>query len=283
MADSLDLGLAFMRAHPAEAARVLERLPSADAGALFAVVDSGPGAGVLAAMLPTAAARILASVPEAAAVALIGATGTSAAVAILRHTAPALRARLLAVMPAATALAAQMLLGFPDDTVGAWTDTDIVAIPAVASVASVLDRLRGATAPDLDRVFVVDAAQRLQGSIGLHALLKAEPRALAGTLAQPAAATLAALMPLSSLRGSGPWARATSLPVLDRDQRLIGVLHRASLDRAQRSRIRLTPVALRPASVTGTLASSYWGIVSGLSGATLSLLPRVGRVQADDP
>lgn len=282
MADSFDLAAAFLTAHPAEAARVLETLPTQEACALFELIEAKQGAAALSAMLPTAAARILTHLPEAQAAALAAAASTQSVVSILRHVAAPLRARLIAALPAASAIAAQMLMGFPDDTVGAWTDTDIAAVPATANVAAVLDQVRAMPEAGLEQVFVVDGAQHLQGCIGLHLLLKADPRALAGSLARPAAATLAAMMPLSSVRGSAHWERAHSLPVLDREQRLIGVLRRASLTRSQRTRARAADHALHSASLTGTLAGSYWGLVAGLSSATLSLLPPIKRVAPDD-
>lgn len=282
MADSFDLATAFLIAHPAEAARVLESLPTQEACALFALVASKQGAATLSAMLPTAAARILTHLPEAQAAALAAAASTHSVVAILRHIDTPLRARLIASLPAASAIAAQMLLGFPDDTVGAWTDTDIVAVAATANVGAVIDQLRAVPETGLEHVFVVDAAQHLQGCIGLHLLLKADPRALAGSLARPAVATLAAMMPLSSIRTAAFWERVQSLPVLDREQRLIGVLRRASLTRAQRTRGRTADLDRHAASLTGTLAQSYWGIVSGLSSATLSLLPSIKRIAPDE-
>jgi len=282
MADSTDIALAFVAAHPGEAARVLESLPTRDAGELFAAIPAPLAARVFAAMLPTAAARILGDLPESVAVALAAAADTQSIVAILRHVEPALRTRLLAALPATAAVAARMLLGFPDDSVGAWTDTAIVVVPAASNAAAALDLLRAAAGDDHDRVYVVDADQRLVGSISLHGLLRADARALASSLARPAPAVLAAMMPLASVRGSTVWERTQSLPVLDRDQRLVGILRRAALSRAMRARSRTGTEDERIESVAATLARSYWGIVAGLSSATLSLLPPVKRVLPED-
>lgn len=282
MADNRDLGLAFMAAHPAEAARVLESLPSADAAALFASVAPRDAAGALGAMLPTAAARILSMMQEHDAARLVAESGIQHAVAIMRHVPHALRVRLLAALPAASAITAQMLLGFPEDTVGAWTDTDIVVVAASQSVHAALVQVRSLAQIDPDQVYVVDAEQRLAGCIGLAALLRADPDVLAGSIARPVAASLPAPMPLASARASPQWDRMQSLPVVDRERRLIGVLRRSALTRAQRTRIRREPQAASAGSVTGTLAGGYWRIVAGLSAAVLAGLPRVDRVQPED-
>lgn len=282
MADSYALGLTFLEAHPGEAARVLETLPTHEASELFAAVPARLGANTLAAMLPTAAARILSDLPESAAIALAAAASTQSLVAMLRHVDPALRARVLAGVPAAAAVTVRMLLGFPDDTVGAWTDTGIVTVTASAAVGTALEQARAATDTELDRVFVVDAEQHLIGWIGLQGLLRADARALAGSLARPVAGVLSAIMPMASARTLAHWERVQMLPVVDRDQRLIGVLRRSALTRALRARIRGAAQAEHAESVTGALAGSYWHIVSGLSSATLSLLPSVKRVLPED-
>lgn len=282
MAASFDLGRAYLAAHPADAARVLEALPTHEASTLFLAVEPNLAAPVAAAMLPTAAARILSDLPESAAIALAAGTSAPALAAILRHVAPELRSRLIAALPAPAAVAARMLLGFPEDSVGAWTDTGLVTVPAAASAATALDEVRAAPDSTLDQVYVVDAERRLAGCIGIHALLRADPRALAGSLARPTTATLSAMMTMTAARASTHWDRAQALPVLDRDQRLIGVLRRAALARALRPRSRGTDAGSGADSVTGVLAVSYWGLLSGISAAALSLLPAVKRVLPED-
>lgn len=283
MADSRNLALAFVRTHATEAARVLESLPTQDASAMFAAIPPDSGAAAMAAMLPPAAARVLTGMPEHDASALLNATSHQSAVAILRHVPATMRARLLAGMPPAAALAAQMLLGFPDDTVGAWMDSSVVAVPASFDVQAALAHLRTAPDSELDHLFVVDAEQHLHGRIGLHALLRADERAMLSGLIRPVATTLSVMMPIASARTSSLWDRSQALPVIDRDKRLIGVLRRVTLAQALRSRNRGATEAPGTGSVAGALAGSYWEIVSGLSTASLGLLPAVKRVQPEEP
>ena len=111
MAEPEALTLTYITAHPAEAARVLERIPGADAAALFATVPARAGAPVLTAMLPSAAARILSSLHDEPALALLTAAGVQAAVTVLRYIPEARRSRLLEGLPTATAVASRVLLG----------------------------------------------------------------------------------------------------------------------------------------------------------------------------
>src|SRR6185503_3439466 len=127
MAEPEALTLNYIVAHPAEAARVLERIPTADAAALFASVPARAGSPVLMAMLTSAAARVLGSLDDEPALALLAAAGAQAAVTVLRYVPEARRSGLLQGLPTATALASRILLGYPDDSVGAWADPDFIA------------------------------------------------------------------------------------------------------------------------------------------------------------
>src|SRR5690606_13740571 len=150
MAEAENLTLAFLDAHPEQAARVIETLPGTEAVALFETLNPRLTAPVLAAMLPPAAARILARLEEAPALELLDAASTQATVGILRHIAEPRRTRLLARLSPATGVATQLLLGFPDDAVGAWTDPDVIALAPAMSAAQALDRIRASDAPLAD-------------------------------------------------------------------------------------------------------------------------------------
>jgi CBS-domain-containing membrane protein len=130
---------------------------------------------------------------------------------------------------------------------------------------------------------VTDAARHLQGEIALQALLRAPDEAPVAALMQPIAVTLSAMMPIGSAITLGAWQRVGSLPVLDHDKRLLGVLRRSRLAQAALGRTRSGRGYDAEASVASVLAGGYWAIVSGLIGASLALLPHVKRVRPDEP
>lgn len=141
------MSLAFMRSHPAAAARVLEALPATEAGALFARAPVRLGATVLAAMLPNWAALCLGPLDNPRALELLSQMGTQPAVAVLRHLPAARRTALAAGLPTAVALATTALLGYGEDALGAWADPDIVMLPAETRAGHALDHFRLATSP----------------------------------------------------------------------------------------------------------------------------------------
>ncbi|MEO5734594.1 MAG: hypothetical protein ABIN96_09790, partial [Rubrivivax sp.] len=166
------LSLAFMRSHPAQAARVLEALPPAEAAALLARAPARLGAGVLSAMLPRRAALCLADLDDRRALELLAPMATQPTVALLRHLPENRRHDLIAGLPTAASLASVLLLGYTEDTLGAWADPDVVLLPADTRAADALMRMR-ATTDAHPEVFVADAQRRLSGSVALTALMQA--------------------------------------------------------------------------------------------------------------
>jgi len=281
VAEPVALTLTYIAAHPAEAARVLERIPGADAAALFATVPARAGSPVLMAMLPSAAARVLGSLDDEPALALLVAAGVQAAVTVLRYVPEPRRSRLLQGLPTATAVASRILLGYPDDSVGAWADPDIIMLVPETRVSDVLARVRGGDEKKVDQVYAVDNEQRLLGVADLHELLRVpELTALAAVMRKPLA-VLTAMTPLSGAATQRGWQQSSALPVVERDGRLIGVMYRATLARAL-ARSRATTQPANDVTITGVLTRGYWDAASGLAEAGLWLLPPAKPVLPED-
>ncbi len=283
MGEAWEFSIGFVEAHPAEAARVLEAQPTAQASAFLAAITPRIAATVLGHMLPTAAARVLHGLDDEAAHTLLHAASTQTAVAILRHLPESARARLIAQLSPASALTSQLLLGFPDDTVGAWTDPDAPTAPVDADVRAALARVRTQGSADLQQLFVIDAERRLLGIVALEQLLRTRDADRLLGVMRPPVTTLAAMMPVASARDATAWERAIALPVVDHERRLIGVLRRTALGQALRARGRHVTETHSATSAADALATSYWGVVSTLSTATLALLPGVKRVLPEEP
>lgn len=276
MVDAEGLSLVFMRAHPAEAARVLEGVAPAEAAGLLARVPARVGAPVVAAMLPIAAARSLAGMSDEQALALLGELATQPVVAVLRHVAEPHRTQLIDGLPTMSALAAKLLMGYVEDSVGAWTDPDVVALPGATRAADALERMRNVEAA-LQRVFVTGAGGRLEGWVPLSVVLRAPPTAsLASLMTQPDA-VLSAQMPLAGALAHPGWANASILPVIESGGALVGALTRDALHRALRRSARQAQPE-HPDSLVGVLARGYWDSVSGGVQLIATLLPRVSTV-----
>lgn len=269
MADPAALTFAFMRSHPADAARVLEGAAVTEIVELLARVPARIGSGVVAEMLPRSAADVLSAMPEERAFEFLANLDAQRAVAILRHVASEQRTRYLTAMPTATALTAKLLLEFIDDAVGSCMNPDIVALTDTVAVDVALDRVRG-TQATVDRIYVVDDTRHLLGFAPLTALLRAPPGARLESLAQPSQARLPAHTPLAGARAHPGWQSASSLPVVDSQGRLLGEISRDALERAAQ---RMRPSEQMDTSLVAVVAHGYWQSLSGILELLTSLLP----------
>lgn len=277
MAEAGVLTLTYVSAHPDDAARVLESISPAEAAALFADLPARAAAPALVAMLPPRAAQLLDALDDDRALGLLTAAGPQGAVAILRHISEPRRSRLLQGLPTTTAVASQMLLGFSEDTIGAWTDPAMLALPATTSAGAALARAREEPRAEVSEVYVVGDDGRLKGVVALPELLRAPPAAPLSALMKAPPTTLPVAMPLSAALGHPAWQRTSMLPVVERGERLIGVLRAARLHEAvsQGTKLRETGSEI---TLAGLAAAGYWSAVSGLLESGLALLPRAKRV-----
>jgi magnesium transporter len=272
------LSLAFMQAHPVQAARVLEALPATASASVFERAPARIGAGVMAAMLPRQASCCVAELSDARALELLVAMNMQATVSMLRYLPRERRNQLVASLPAASALASTVLLGFDEDSVGAWADPSVIMLPSVARATDALDRVRQ-TEVSHPAVFVTDDARRLLGLVPVPALLRAPEAATLATLMQRAPAVLMALAPLAGASAHPGWALASALPVVESGDRLVGVLTHDAMTRAlQRNQGPEAHDVAREIGLPGMVVRSYWQTVVGLVGVCLPLTPSVPPV-----
>jgi len=277
MAEAERLTLAYIEAHPADAARVLERLPTAQATAFFASLPARALAPAFGAMLPIAAGRVLVALSDEQTVALLSALGTQPALSVLRHVPEARRTQLLADLPTVTAVASRLLLGYPDDSVGAWTDPEVVALPADAAVEDALVRVRAMPGARVEEIYTVGMGERLLGAVELATLLRTPAHTALETVARKPQAVLPAASPLAGAATHRGWQHAAGLPVVEANERLIGVLRRATLMRAL-ARNRSLAAQSETLDVLGVIADGYWQAIAGLIGAAVAALPSVQPV-----
>ena len=269
------LSLAFMGSHPAQAAQVLESLPSDEASRLFAEAPARLAANVLACMLPYMASNCLDSLADERVLELLSAMGTQPSVAVLRHVAEPRRGRLISGLPTATAVASSLLLGYGEDSIGAWTELNAVMLPSDTSVAQALDHLRQADDSDAAIVYVVDDKQKLVGQVKVGQLLKAQDQVALAALMREVPQVLIAVAPLAGAAAHPGWEESSVLPVVERDMRLLGTLSRMTLAHVLRKASSEPMSSAEEVSVSVLLARSYWHAISGLLEGGLMLLPKV--------
>jgi Mg/Co/Ni transporter MgtE len=225
-------------------------------------------------MQPRTAAAVVVALPVEHAADLLERIGQQPSVVLLRHVEEPRRTRLIEALPTATALATRLLLGYPDDSVGACVNPNVVVVLATQSVGDVLERVRNLDVP-VQEVFIVDDSRQLLGWARLDALLRTAESGPIGGLLLSATAVLTANMPLAGALEHPGWEFASRLPVVERGERLVGVLTRDALVRAVARANRGANSDPLSETLAGVLVSGYWQSVAGMIESLTVVLPRV--------
>jgi magnesium transporter len=272
VASSEDLSYAFLEAHPVDAARVLERLATTEAAALLQSAPLRLASRVLRQMLPIAGVHCLEHLSDIEIAGLLRGAGVQSGVALLRYFSAERRTKLLMQLPSALTLSFELLLGYPEDSVGAWMDPRALALPADMTTGESLERVRRADEALIADPFVIDRNQRLLGYVELADLLRAGSASSLVRLVRPSPYRLPAQSLLAGLRDHPGWLEASTLPVVERGDRLVGAFTHAALQRALSIELD-TPAPNHAGSSFAGIAGAYWFGVSSLIQALVSLLP----------
>lgn len=276
MAGTQDLSFAFLESHPTDAARVLERVSPHTVAALLGEAPARLAAPVLRAMLPLHAARCLETLSDQDVAGLLRAMGAQAGVATLHYVPEARRNALLAQLPTALSMAFRLLLGYPEDTVGAWMNPRVVALPADATIEAATRQLGETDDGDDDDggagIFVIGNDQRLLGQIALRDLLRAAPDTPLSRVMRRVRHTLPARTAIHAVAEHAGWAEQQVLPVVEREDRFVGALARRTLARALKRPDRTLSEGSY-ADLAADIAGGYWLGVSSLIQLIVAMLP----------
>lgn len=272
MAHSETLSFAYLESHPVDAARVLERLAPQNVSALLSDAPARLTAPVMRMMLPPFVARCLEPLADETVSGLLRSMGPQAGVAVLHYLPEARRNALVAQLPTGMGMAFRLLLGYPEDTVGAWMDPRVVVLAGDTPAESALRRLREAQGEIDAVVFVVGAGQRLLGLVDLPELFRAAPDTVLSKLMRKVRFTLPARASIHGVADHEGWDDFQMLPVIERDDRFVGALDRGVMARAVLRNRRVQPQA-GLGDVFANLAGGYWLGVSSLIALAVEMLP----------
>jgi magnesium transporter len=264
------LTLAFVEGHPADAARVLEGLPAPESAAFVARLPARLGALLLRHMAPLYGGRLLALLDEKTALALVERLSLQEAAGLLQQLSSERQARLLQALPVATAVALRLLIGYPRSTCGAAMDPWPPAASPGTLAEEALAQVRAFDGDPGDALFVVNGQRRLLGVVPLAVLVKATPRDTLMKLMRPPVHAVSALATLSSVAQHSGWAEFHALPVVERDNRLVGRLHRSAVNPT-----RQPPLEAAEGHPGAGLAAAYWQVLAALAQIVVGVLPAI--------
>lgn len=224
MSERLKLAEYFVEHYNAAAVGALQQMPSDAAGEMIEAIDDSISISTLRSMLPAAAARCLASLPSASSARYLNRMGAKEVASILRYMKESKRKRLLPQLSRRHAVRVSILLRYPKALVGAWMDSVTVCFQAQTSVSDArLQVVEEGYA--YSEIYVVGDDNRVLGAVPFIDLMqRGDKDASVAAIMKPAAKPIYASLTLKQAMEWSDWSEQDTLPVIDRDEKLIGIV-----------------------------------------------------------
>jgi magnesium transporter len=252
------LARVLLAERPGDAARVMETARDADSAALLEPESANVAAGVLRQLTPDRAARIAAALSPRTARGALTALDPSRAAALLERLDTDERERCLASLEPAAATELRELAAYPPDTAGTLMDPRVTSFRPDATVSDVVRRLRRFRTRRIQDVFLVGEDGELVGAVALQDIVLADPHARLSDLSPGVPISVRAVSSREEVCETFTTHRMNSLPVVDFDGRLLGVLRQREILQAAQEEVTGDAVRMVGASVEERALSSPW-------------------------
>lgn len=224
----------FLHVHPREAAHIIELWDTPTLLALFRGQPEERGAMLLEHLVPDAAARVVAGLDDDAVGARLVRVDPARAASVLSHMGSARRDAILSSFPRRHADEVRELLSYPAGSAGSLMDARVRAFRLDMPAGQVLSRVRQGQPWRGGGVMVVDEGGRLAGMVTIGDVALADPEAPLRSLVSASAGRVQALAPREDVVEELSRLKATSLPVVDAEERVVGIIRHDALVQAVR-------------------------------------------------
>ena len=214
----------FITSYPAEATRLLEKLPPKQVAEILLVFPFSLTITVWERLVPDVACQVLSQLTDRQARELLETLNPSRIASWLAGVNQNECEHYLNLVGNAIADELRLLMAFPSESAGALMDPRVLVFRPEMSVKESLHRLRASKRQDLRSVFVVNDESSLIGTVTVQSLALSEPTARLEDLMIPTTAFVNALASREEVVEVLEEYRLTDLPVVDIDGHLVGVI-----------------------------------------------------------
>ena len=169
------LGIAFLKDHPAAAARVLEQFPANHSAKFLAAANAVTAQHIIEHFTPGYAVDCLLCLEPAAAGQIFSHLLSDLQIMLLRQLDRDKRESLLGTLSVELAASLRNLLPYHDGTAGALMEVPLASVPEDLTVRDTLKRIKRIRRGMKFYLYAVDSKGQLTGVLTLHELINARP------------------------------------------------------------------------------------------------------------
>jgi magnesium transporter len=212
--------------HPSDLAEILEDLAPAEREAVFTSLDEEVAAEALEEVEPKLQKALLEKLDDERIADIVEEMDPGAAADLLAELPQDQSEAILEEMQPEERQEVEELLEFDDDTAAGYMTTDFVYVSAEATVAQAVQALRSfdGDPESVTDVFLLDDKRVLRGSVSLARLVMSQPDARLIVLSEPRILSCPADMKQNELAEMFDKYNLHSLPVIDKQDRIVGVV-----------------------------------------------------------
>lgn len=266
MVEKIQFALDYVQSYPEEVARILEEQGGEEAAAFLERASDAQSAKVLGHMLPAPAARCVQEMSTDVAAKTLAHLHPVAAASIIRCLNEKTRESLLQRMPKRIGFMCAVILNYARTVVGAWMDPLALAVPVTCSTAEARKRVRDDPYDGYRAIYVVNESHALQGIVSLDALISADDDTPISKLIKPVEYSLPDRSRITSIVEHAGWKDNDDLPVVDREQKFLGVIRYANLRRALMEITPGTTASAASNTLMGFVEGSFLGLTDIVNG-----------------
>ena len=234
--------------HPGESAQLTETADDQETATLLEGLGPDAATAIVRRLTPDRGARVIAILSEEARRAVFGSLSQSRSAAMLARLSQEERELCLKGLSAGLADELRALLEYPPETAGALMDPRATSFRPEATRQEVVRRLRRFRDRRVQDVFLVDEEARLIGSVPLGTIVLAADDAQLSGMAEGVPISVPAIASREEVIQTFEQHRLGSLPVVDIDGRLVGVLRQRELMQAAQAQATASAVTMTGAS-----------------------------------
>ncbi len=231
---TLRLAEGFFLLYPEEFSREVERTSPAAVVELLAQFPPELAPGVLNHLHPDYAAQLIKSMDAPMRESVASRMDVARFALAVSRVAPSKRADLIDPLPEAVSLRIREALEYPPDTAGALMATQIITFLETTTVAETVERLQQFKKRRLLDIYVVDRGGVLTGCVGWQDLALADGDDTLEAICSQVKGSIRDVDPREEVVQLLEKTRQYSVPVVDFEGRLLGIIRHSSLMDATR-------------------------------------------------